>query len=593
VPRFAKEKCGRNLVLEHVFDYHGGMTWIPAPLGEPDEAPGDDAGVGREMDAGFDDASTSAGAAALLEAVDALAAGETWRCSEADLGRLVQTVEVAQRRLDMVAAAAAVQAHQRGVAAESGFTTAGAGPDATVRSIAGWLRSLVNISPYQAKARATAAVALLADPRLSPELAETCAAAQCGQISTRHAVVIADTIAKLSPPHTPDAVVDANTRADAQRVLLAHAAVLDPTQTRVLATRTLAVLDPDAGDRLAHDEDTRDQLRGLTLARQASGLVHLSGTLTPDCAGLLTTAIDTAAAPRPASDGTRDTRTPAMRRHDGLAHVLAQAVAADGLLPSTHGSPHRLVVTVPHATLTAELHRRTGQRSARRSTGWDSEAAATGSTAQATGRSGEGPEVPAAFRSSQPRDNPQASEGARELQPVQPGLLPDGWPLSPLTVQTLACTADLVPILVDDDHQPLDVGDTQYAFPPKIRTAIITRDTCCTYPGCGAPAPWCDVHHLIRFRDRGPTSVTNGALLCGRHHRYVHALALTGRVESRDGTSRVVWDHRPTSWTATTATRATSATGADGTSPPLTDPCLDQLVRRWLRRHMHQGDVAA
>ncbi len=118
---------------------------------------------------------------------------------------------------------------------------------------------------------------------------------------------------------------------------------------------------------------------------------------------------------------------------------------------------------------------------------------------------------------------------------MQPGLLPDGWPVSPLTAQTMACGADLVPILVDEDHQPLDVGDTRYPFPPKIRTAIITRDKGCTYPGCGAPAPWCDVHHLIRFRYGGSTSVDNGALLCGRHHRYVHALGLTGRVTHATG----------------------------------------------------------
>jgi hypothetical protein len=161
-----------------------------------------------------------------------------------------------------------------------------------------------------------------------------------------------------------------------------------------------------------------------------------------------------------------------------------------------------------------------------------------------------------------------------------------------LTVQTLACTADLVPVLVDENHQPLDVGDTQYPFPPKIRTAIITRDRGCTYPGCGAPAPWCDVHHLTTFRHGGPTSIDNGALLCGRHHRYVHALHLTGHVTTTGGRSHVHWDHRPTSWSATTATTATaSATptrpdrGHDPHEPPiLTDRCLDELIRRWQRR---------
>jgi hypothetical protein len=176
---------------------------------------------------------------------------------------------------------------------------------------------------------------------------------------------------------------------------------------------------------------------------------------------------------------------------------------------------------------------------------------------------------------------------------VQPGLLPDGWPVSPLTVQTLACTADLVPVLVDENHQPLDVGDTQYAFPPKIRTAIITRDQGCTYPGCGAPAPWCHAHHLTRYRDGGPTSVDNGALLCGRHHRYVHALGLTGYVTTTGGRSHVVWDHRPTSWTATTAT-ATAAQRVDGQrdEPVLTDRCLDELIRRWQRRRQAHDQAA-
>jgi hypothetical protein len=184
---------------------------------------------------------------------------------------------------------------------------------------------------------------------------------------------------------------------------------------------------------------------------------------------------------------------------------------------------------------------------------------------------------------------------------VQPGLLPGGFPLSPLTVQTLACSADLVPVLVDDDHQPLDVGDTQYAFPPKIRTAIITRDRGCTYPGCGAPAPWCDVHHLTPFAAGGPTSVTNGALLCGRHHRYVHALNLTGRVTTANGTSLVQWHHRPTSWTATTATTAASgrhpALGRHSPDanqqPVLTDRCLDQLIKRWQRRRAAPPPQAA
>ena len=519
------------------------MTLTPATDGERGEHRVD-AAVGPCLD----DPNAQAAAAQLTESIETLAACEPWRLADDDLAALVQVSEVAHRRLLMVQVAAAVEAGKRGLPRQAGFG-ASRGLHADTAALGAWVRSLVNVSRGEARHRAQVGAALFTDP-VADNLAETRTAALCGQVSSRHVSAIADAVAKLSPPMTPVDVLDEETRRDAQRLLVEHTAVLDPTQTRVLAKRTLAVLDPDAGDRLAHDEDLRDTQRGLTVTPDGTGLVHVRGILTPVCAGLLSTAIDADSAPRPAVDGTPDHRTPAQRRHDGLQQVLSRYIAADGQLPSTHGSPYRLVVTVPHATLRAELQR----------------------------------------------------TASSDVAPVQPGLLPDGSPVSPLTVQTMACSADLLPILVDDDHQPLDVGDTQYEFPPKIRTAIIARDKGCTYPGCGAPAPWCDAHHLIRFRDGGSTSVDNGALLCGRHHRYVHALGLTGRVATRDGTSRVTWDHRPTSWTATTATTAATAGRARqgrrapavaDTASALTDRCLDELVRRWRTRHDHHRSQAA
>ena len=355
----------------------------------------------------------------------------------------------------MLQVAVGVKAGTRGLPRQAGFGPGRGVKGGDTAALAAWVRSLVNLSRPDARQVAEVGAVLFTDP-VAADLAQTRAAAWSGQISARHVTVIADAVTELSPPHVSTDIVDEQTRHDAQQLLVEHAAVLDPVQTNVVAKRTVAVLDPHAGQRLAKDEDLRDLHRGLSFSPDGSGLVHLRGVLTPVCAGLLATAIDAAAAPRPAADGTPDSRTAPMRRHDGLQHVLGQLVAADGLLPSTHGSPYRLVVTVPHATLTA---------------------------------------------------TPKVGEDADPAAPVLPGLLPDGFPLSPLSVQTMACTADLVPVLVDDNHQPLDVGDTQYAFPPKIRTAIITSDTGCTYPGCGAPAPWCDIHHLTPFSRGGATSV--------------------------------------------------------------------------------------
>jgi hypothetical protein len=577
------------LVFERTFDYGGGMTSTRQPGGDADAgmppARGDIA-ARDETPGTFGDPVTAEGVERLSAAVHAVSARETWRLPDADLAALLQRLEVERRRLLMVQIAVAVEARKRGLPRQAGFGPGRGVKGGDTAALAGWVRSLVNVSRGDARHLAEVGAALFTDP-VAADLGETRAAALTGQVTSRHVMAIAEAVTELAPPFTPvdprtgAPAVDEATRRDAQRVLAAHAAVLDPVQTRVLAKRTVAVLDPGSGERLAKDEDARAARRGLWFTPDGSGLVHLRGTLTPTCAGLLAPAIDAASAPRAAADGTPDSRPAAQRRHDGLQHVLGQVVAADGLLPSTHGSPYRLVVTVPHATLTAAL---------------------TGDGDRAASADGQRPSPvfsPGAI------GQKHGELGGRSAEAALPGVLPDGFPLSPLTVQTLACSADLVPVLVDDDHQPLDVGDTQYAFPPKVRTANITRDKACTYPGCAAPAPWCDCHHLIKFADGGATSVTNGALLCGRHHRYVHALNLTGRVTTRDGMSHVQWDHRPTSWTATTATTATGrrdpatgsrhpATGTDrddhddpdrrDAPPALTDRCLDQLLQRWQRR---------
>src|SRR4051794_25380594 len=44
------------------------------------------------------------------------------------------------------------------------------------------------------------------------------------------------------------------------------------------------------------------------------------------------------------------------------------------------------------------------------------------------------------------------------------------------------------------------------------------------FPGCDRPPGWCQTHHVLEFRNGGPTTVDNGVLLCGHHHRtFEHA----------------------------------------------------------------------
>jgi len=51
------------------------------------------------------------------------------------------------------------------------------------------------------------------------------------------------------------------------------------------------------------------------------------------------------------------------------------------------------------------------------------------------------------------------------------------------------------------------------------RKAIVLRDGACVIPGCGVPAAWCEIHHVVDHAAGGPTHTDNGVLLCWWHHR--------------------------------------------------------------------------
>ena len=76
------------------------------------------------------------------------------------------------------------------------------------------------------------------------------------------------------------------------------------------------------------------------------------------------------------------------------------------------------------------------------------------------------------------------------------------------------------------EGEVLDVGRQTSRWPVGIRRAITVRDRGCVFPGCDRPPSWTDIHHCTPWREGGPTSVDNGALLCRRHHTFIHQHAL-------------------------------------------------------------------
>ena len=85
-----------------------------------------------------------------------------------------------------------------------------------------------------------------------------------------------------------------------------------------------------------------------------------------------------------------------------------------------------------------------------------------------------------------------------------------------------ACDATAYRVVLDAKGEVLDVGRQTSRWPVAIRRAITVRDGGCVFPGCDRPPSWTDIHHCRPWADGGATAVDNGALVCRRHHSFIH-----------------------------------------------------------------------
>ena len=88
------------------------------------------------------------------------------------------------------------------------------------------------------------------------------------------------------------------------------------------------------------------------------------------------------------------------------------------------------------------------------------------------------------------------------------------------TSQRLACDASRVVMRHDADGRITEVGARTRTIPPALRRALHHRDKGCRFPGCGLP--FGQGHHIRHWAHGGPTTLSNLAMLCRRHHRAVH-----------------------------------------------------------------------
>ncbi len=208
----------------------------------------------------------------------------------------------------------------------------------------------------------------------------------------------------------------------------------------------------------AREEARRHQSRALHVYPDEDGMVILRGRLAPEVGAVLVQAL--AAAREALSQGNVAAEPPTMAQQqaDALA-LVAETALHHGIDPGAPGERYQVVVHV---------------------------------------------------------DAPALAD------PDQPGqsVLEDGAHVSAETSRRLACDASRVVMRHGLDGRVVEVAARTRTIPPALRRALHHRDRGCRFPGCGVR--FGQGHHIRHWAQGGPTTLSNLAWLCRRHHRAVH-----------------------------------------------------------------------
>lgn len=306
-------------------------------------------------------------------------------------------------------------------------------------------------------AQATSAVKLSLE--LGERFALIAAALTEGRISLPQAEAIVSGLKKL--PRT----LSRTELARCQETVLGHTDTLGPAELRILAARLYEIIDPeqaevDEAKRLEAEERGARRSRFLRFSPDHHGSVKVSGQLPVADAAQLITQIEALMPTKSSYRDTDELPSPEMRRADALV-LLCQHAANAGTLPANGGDRPVVHVTVSYDTLTGGL-----------------------------GKAG-------------------LLDG-HELDGISAG-----------EARHLACQAGIIPVVLGSDSQPMDVGRQQRLFTAAQIAALAARDKGCAFPNCQAPPASCHAHHIVPWWANGPTSISNGVLLCPHHHRLV------------------------------------------------------------------------
>lgn len=114
-------------------------------------------------------------------------------------------------------------------------------------------------------------------------------------------------------------------------------------------------------------------------------------------------------------------------------------------------------------------------------------------------------------------------------------------------IEKYLCDAGVIPVTLDGDGRPLDVGRERRLFTRKQRIAIAARDGGCLWPACTAPASEAEYHHLNHWWEHhGRTDTDDGVPLCRNCHLRLHnqGWRITRQRDQRTGAD-TYWLHPP------------------------------------------------
>ncbi len=93
-------------------------------------------------------------------------------------------------------------------------------------------------------------------------------------------------------------------------------------------------------------------------------------------------------------------------------------------------------------------------------------------------------------------------------------------PLPVETVRKLACDAELLPVVLNGDAMPIDMGRAKRWFTNAQHVAALSMFQTCAM--CDVPAEQCALHHINDWQHGGTTDLANACALCVSCHDTVH-----------------------------------------------------------------------